>query len=219
MPRSGSTCAMGPTSAAATPGACFATTNPPYPGMGVCLPRCGFDSNASAAVGCVGNDVCNAYDFLPGSSGGAHGDGHCLGGCRSDADCRGERCDSLTGLCVTTVTVPVKGLGDPCVSGDSLCNCPWTNGGYCTQFCVVTTSGGSSTCPSGWFCETQEPLTLTNPTGGAPLPGFSTPTGGLAGVCVPSCNLDGGTAGTDAGSCPPGSTCQDVYAGGPACLP
>jgi hypothetical protein len=70
---------------------------------------------------------------------------------------------------------------------------------------------GGSECPAGWFCETQEPIMLTE-TNDASIPGFSMPNQGLAGLCVPSC-------GEDAVACPPNSTCQAAYAGGPGCIP
>jgi hypothetical protein len=86
--------------------------------------------------------------------------------------------------------------------------------GFCTEFCTV----GGTQCPSGWFCEGQEPTTLTG-ANDASTAGFTMQNTGLAGFCVPSCAVDGGAMGTDSGACPANTTCQSSFAGGPGCIP
>ncbi len=180
--------------------------------MGSCLPACAFAADGSAAVGCVGKDVCNPIAFqLTTPPGGL---GYCLGGCTSDADCGGESCDKTSGLCLLSVTAPTKRLGASCTTADTTgatpaCNCLLgANGkGFCSTFCTV----GGTECSAGWFCETQQPTMLTG-ANDASTPGFAMPNQGLAGLCVPSC-------GGDAGACPTNSTCRSTYAGGPGCIP
>jgi hypothetical protein len=167
----------------------------------------------------VGKDVCNVFAFTESSP--PTGLGYCLGGCTADSDCSGaggaaEKCDTTSGLCLTTVTAPTKKLGAACTSADlgssttpAACNCfvGSSGNGFCSTFCTV----GGSECPAQWFCETEEPIMVTG-ANDASVPGFSTPNQGLAGLCVPSC-------GEDAGACPTNSTCTTTYAGGPGCVP
>jgi hypothetical protein len=165
----------------------------------------------------VGKDVCNPFAFTLTSP--PEGIGYCLGGCTADSDCAGnEKCDTTTGLCLTKVTAPTKSLGQACTTADlgnamtmtpAACNCLLGSSGtgFCSTYCTV----GGSECKAGWFCETQEPITLTG-SSGASTPGFSTQNQGLAGLCVPSC-------GGDAGACPANSACTTTYAGGPGCIP
>jgi hypothetical protein len=176
-------------------------------------------------MGCVGKDACNLAGYgVSGTT--VQGVGLCLGGCAADTDCGGgEKCDIPTGLCLKTVTPPTKNLGDGCTNKDTPtpCNCIFNNSsglGFCSQFCTVPAAGAANPCPTGWFCETQEPLTLIDPTTDASVTGFTTENVGLAGFCVPSCQVDGGgVTGTDSGSCPTNTTCQATFAGGPGCLP
>jgi hypothetical protein len=163
----------------------------------------------------VGKDVCNPVAFTETSP--PEGIGYCLGGCTANTDCTGgEKCDTTTGLCLTKVTAPTKTLGQACTTADlgsstvpAACNCflGASGKGFCSTFCTV----GGAECQTGWFCETQEPITVTG-ANDASTPGFSMPNQGLAGMCVPSC-------GGDAAACPTNSTCQTAYAGGAGCIP
>jgi hypothetical protein len=201
---------------ASAPGICL----PLQAGGGVCLPACVFAGDGTAPSGCVGKDTCLPYGF---GSNPVQGVGYCFGGCTADTDCvTGEKCETTTGLCKKVVTPPTKNIGDPCTMADANattppCNCIYntkTTVGFCTQVCTV----GGTGCPSGWFCEAQEPKSLTG-SNDASLPGFTTQNTGLGGFCVPSCQVDGGAMGTDSGACPTNTTCQDIFAGGAGCIP
>jgi hypothetical protein len=216
----------GPDGAASTPGICLPNTATPTVGKGTCWPACAFAADGSAPMGCVGKDACNVAGYgVNGTM--AQGVGLCIGGCVADADCAGgEKCDTPTGLCLKSVTPPTKNLGDGCTMAEAQatpapCNCIYNTQsglGFCTQFCVTPAAGAANPCPTGWFCETQEPLTLTG-ANDASVTGFTMQNVGLAGFCVPSCQVDGGAMGTDSGTCPPNSTCSAAYAGGPGCVP
>jgi hypothetical protein len=177
-------------------------------------------------MGCVGKDACNLAGYGVTQAGMAVAIGFCVGGCAADADCAGgEKCDTLTGLCVKAVTPPTKHLGDGCTQAEANaspppCNCIYNRSGlgFCTEFCQVPAAGAPNTCPTGWFCETQEPLTLSG-ANDASVTGFTAPNVGLAGFCVPSCGGDAGVTGTDSGACPTNTMCQTNYAGGPGCFP
>jgi len=212
----------GPDGSPSTPGICLPNTNPPAVGKGLCLPACSFKGDGSAPTGCVGKDTCNAIGFDATTSP-PTGVGYCWGGCAADTDCAtGEKCDTTTGLCLKTVTPPTKALGDGCTMTEANmspppCNCvynPMSGLGFCTEVCTV----GGTQCPTGWFCEAQEPTTLTG-ANDASVAGFTMQNMGLGGFCVPSCTVDGGAMGTDSGTCPPNTTCQNTNAGGPGCIP
>jgi hypothetical protein len=188
-------------------------------GKGICLPQCNFKTDGSAATGCQGKDVCFTAAFSSDGSGGVVGIGYCFGGCAQDSDCAaGSKCQTNLGLCLTTTTPPSQ-AGTGCNSTTNTgnaCNCfsnTTTNLGFCANFCSV----GNVTCPTGWACETNLPTTLTDSTD-ATLTGWKTPNPGMAGVCIPSCVVDGG-ADFDGGVCPPNSTCQTGTVSGPDCLP
>jgi hypothetical protein len=196
----------------AAPGVCLPTGS----GGGVCLPVCSFKADGSPPVGCVGKDACNAYGFEATTTP-ASGIGYCFGGCTADADCiAGEKCDTTTGLCQKTVTPPSKAFGSACTMADATmnppsCNCIYnttTNLGFCTSFCTV----GGTQCPTGWFCETEEPRTLPS-AGDGSVAGFSSENTGLGGFCVPSCQVGA------PGACPPNTACQATFAGGSGCIP
>jgi hypothetical protein len=237
----------GPDQSAATPGWCVPTTNPAQTGMGICLPRCQYASDGSASTGCQGKDACNQFAFGQTSTGAIAGDGFCQGGCTADADCQGDKCDTLNGLCTKTVKAPTKTVGTPCTGADSTsgaCNClaaASTNAGYCSQFCKVPAPGAADICPSGFYCSALEPTTLINTQTDATIAGFATQNVGLAGYCVQSCTVEeagapgeggageGGASDAAAGGSCPGapagsdagpSTCQTgTFAGPAACFP
>ena len=217
----------------ASPGICLPSTNPPTAGKGICVPQCSFTTNGAAATGCEGNDICWSYGFSTDATGAPLGIGYCYGGCTSDADCTAagsnasqaadqvQHCDTLYGICTTTVTTPSLAIGAGCNSSlmTETCDCvsnQQNNLGFCSSFCK---QGGTSECPTGWICDLQEPLTLTDEMD-ASMPGWTTINLGLAGFCTPACNIDaGGATMTDSGACPPNSSCQTADVGGPDCLP
>ena len=209
----------------ASPGVCVPDTSPPEAGMGTCYPQCNFKADGSAATGCVGKDLCRFQGIGTDSSGNPLGIGVCYGGCVTDADCsasgsKTQHCDTLYGICTTTVTTPTEALGAGCdASGTtSPCNCMANENsgvGFCTAFC---TEGGNE-CPSGSICDMSLPTTVTS-MADASVPGFTQDNPGLSGFCSPACIVDGGAAtGTDGGVCPPNSTCQAGRVGGPDFLP
>jgi hypothetical protein len=217
----------------ASPGICYPTTNPPTAGKGTCFPQCQYKPDGTAAVGCQGTDVCQAYGSGTDSSGNPIGIGICYGGCLTDADCTSsgvnsmtaadtmQKCDALYGICTTTVTPPTLGIGAGCnaTSTTATCDCisnQNNNLGYCSTFCKQ--GGPTSQCPTGWFCDTQEPTTVQNAMD-ATVTGWTMPNPGLGGFCAPLCNVDSGVADTDSGTCPSNASCQAGDLGGPACLP
>jgi hypothetical protein len=165
----------------------------------VCLPKCTYDKQGGAPKGCVGKDACNSYPVTV-----AAGVGYCFGGCTQDGDCQdGQKCQTDRGWCLPGFTPPTKNVGDACTSSDSdalVCNCLYGTAktGYCSQFCTV----GGAACPSGFVCDSLE-IRAT---------GFTTPNPGMAGYCTASC------AG-DAAACTTNSTCTNVFAAGPDCIP
>ena len=165
----------------------------------VCLPKCTYDKQGGAPQGCVGKDACNAYATTA-----AAGVGYCFGGCTQDGDCQdGQKCQTDRGWCLPGVTPPTKNVGDSCTSSDStalVCNCLYGSQktGYCSEFCTV----GGTACPNGFVCDSLE----------IRASGYSTPNTGMAGYCIQSC------AG-DAAACTTNSTCTNVFAGGPDCIP
>lgn len=187
-----------------SPGLCVPGTNPPSPGLGSCLPKCGFALDGSPAAGCVGKNTCVPFGY---SIDGTAGYGFCQGTCQTDADCAALGttfvCQIDTGACTSHRVVRTKQLGQACTVSDSAsgaCNClPGTASptGYCTSACVV----GGAACPNGWVCENFEPsfATVANV--------------GTAGLCVAPCSAP------DAGQCPASSTCQNSTPVGPDCVP
>jgi hypothetical protein len=216
----------GPDGSPSTPGICLPNTPVPTVGKGTCWPACSFAADGNPPTGCIGKDACNVAAFnVSGSS--PVGVGLCLGGCTADVDCAGgEKCDPLTGFCMKTLTPPIMNLGDGCTMAEAQaspppCDCIYnaqSGLGFCTKFCTVPAPGGANPCPTGWLCETEEPTSIMGTSSGT-VAGFTTPNVGLAGFCVPSCQVDGGASGTDSGVCPPNTTCQSGFAGGAGCLP
>jgi hypothetical protein len=184
---------------------------------GDCFPKCTFSSDASAPVGCVGKDACNPYEFGEDtSSSTAEGLGFCYGGCEVDADCpSGNACQSNFGVCVTTPDA--QSVQDPegqdCSTASDACNCTGSPG-FCALNCKTA---GSVSCPTGQVCDAFLPTSLTTGTG-TTIPGWTAQNPGLAGICLPTCALDGG-AGTEAGACYANSTCTAVTVKGPDCEP
>ncbi len=182
---------------ASSPGVCL-----PYAsGTGnICLPKCTYDKSGGAAVGCAGKNVCWADTGAP-----EVGVGYCFGGCTQDGDCQdNQKCQVDQGLCVEGVTPPIKSVGTACTKSDTnglICNCLYGTGnsGYCSSFCIT---GGAPSCTSGFTCDALELRTY----------GYTTQNTGMAGYCTKSCSGDGG-------SCPPSSSCTNVFADGPDCIP
>jgi len=216
----------------ASPGICYPTTNPPTAGKGTCFPQCQYKPDGTAAVGCQGTDVCQAYGSGTDTNGNPIGIGICYGGCTADADCansgtnasvaadKTQKCDALYGICSTTVTPPSLGIAAGCNASSTTVSCdcisnPNNNLGFCSTFCV---QGGTGQCPTGWFCDTQLPTTVQNAQD-ATVTGWTQPNPGLGGFCAPLCNVDSGVADTDSGACPSNSSCQSGDLGGPCCLP
>jgi hypothetical protein len=181
-----------------SPGICV-----PQSTGGICLPKCTYDKTGDPAVGCQGKDAC--FVFTSATSGGA---GYCWGGCTQNGDCpTGQQCQTDQGLCMEGVVPPTKTFGTACTKADSddgACNCLYggtTDTGYCSTFCVV---GAASGCAAGQVCDgleyRQDGYTMSNP--------------GLGGFCAVAC-----TAGDAGPACPPSSSCTDVLAAGPDCVP
>jgi hypothetical protein len=170
-------------------------------GGGICIPKCTYDETGDAATGCVGKDMCFAY--TTGTQGGV---GYCWGGCTQDGDCpQGQKCQTDQGLCVEGVVPPTKAFGAACTKSDSdngVCNCLYGGSaetGYCSSFCIT---GGPATCPAGSICDGLEYRQY----------GFSTQNPGLGGFCSSTCV-------GDAETCPANSTCTNIFAAGPDCVP
>jgi hypothetical protein len=174
---------------------------------GLCLPACSFANDGKAPQGCNGKDACNVMGFGQDQTGAIGGIGFCLGGCAADADCTaGNKCDTISGLCLKTVTAPTKKTGDACVAQDTGCNCyagNTTQKGYCTQFCRV----GGTTCGTGFVCSAQLPKTSGD--GGAL---FSQQPTDIAGSCLKTCT-------TDADCTALSAKCDLTDVGGGVCVP
>lgn len=186
---------------------CDGPDDPSSPGVcvpgfngGVCVPKCTYDKNGGAPQGCAGKDRCFTYPSIT-----ENGDGYCWGGCTSDSDCgANEHCQVDQGICVQGVTPPTKNIGDACTKADNnteACYCLYgtNDNGYCSSFCIV---GQTSTCPNGYTCDPFEFRTY----------GYSTSNVGMAGYCAKDC------AG-DASACPSSSSCTNLSASGPDCIP
>ena len=202
-----------------SPGLCDPTSTGST--TGICYPQCTFKSDGSAATGCVGKDACNPYGFGPDPSNAsaAIGVGICFGGCQQDSDCpSGNHCQTNEAICVTTLTTQDP-VGQSCMqsaTATDACNCFGNStGGFCASSCVI---GGSISCPSGQVCDALLPLTITTTGDASTLTGWTTQNPGMAGVCLPSCSVDGGTS-ADGGACFPNSTCIATTAAGPDCEP
>jgi hypothetical protein len=189
---------------------CDGPDDPSSPGIcvpqaqgGICLPKCTYDKTGDPAVGCQGKDACFAFTSAPDG-----GVGYCWGGCTANADCpTGQQCQTDQGLCMEGLVPPTKPFGVACTQNDSndgVCNCLYggtSENGYCSTFCIV---GGADTCPAGSVCDGLEYRQY----------GFTTSNPGLGGFCAVACTIgDGGPA------CPPSSSCTDVLAAGPDCVP
>jgi hypothetical protein len=209
----------------ASPGVCVPDTSPPEADMGTCYPQCNFKADGSAATGCVGKDVCRFEGYGWDSSGNLLGIGVCYGGCVTDADCsasgaKTQHCNTLYGVCTSTVMAPTEPMGAGCNGGGTTSPCfcasnESNNLGFCSTFCIQ----GGTECPSGWICDLSLPTTVTS-AADASVSGFTQDNPGLSGFCAPACSVDGGMAtGTDSGACPPNATCQAGDVGGPDCLP
>jgi hypothetical protein len=189
---------------------CDGPDDPSSPGIcvpqstgGICLPRCTFDKSGGAPSGCTGKDACFPYVAAP-----AEGVGYCWGGCTASADCpSGQQCQTNEGLCMEGLVPPTKAYGASCSKADSedgACNCLYggtNDDGYCSNFCLV---GGAAGCPAGSVCDALEYR----------QDGFTTQNPGLAGYCAIACSTaDAGT------TCPTATTCTDIFAAGPDCVP
>jgi hypothetical protein len=186
---------------------CDGPDDPSSPGIcvtngstgGICVPKCTYDKNGGAPVGCQAHDACFAF-----VSATENGVGYCWAACTQDSDCHdGQKCQPDRGWCVQGVLPPTKAIGDACTSTDTnagVCNCLYgTNkSGYCSSSCVV----GGTTCPQGYTCDSLEQR----------LAGYSTPNVGMGGYCAIDCTAD-------AGACPASSVCTNVFASGPDCIP
>jgi hypothetical protein len=187
----------------ASPGICLAD--------GTCWPKCTFGDDGTPAVGCLGQDACNAYAFeTDPATGTPRGIGYCRGGCETDVDCRsGMRCQTDRGLCVATLSFD-EALGTACqIDASPACDCFYaatSHAGYCAQACTMS----GAECPPGSTCEALLPTTYV--AGDATVQGFTTQSPGLGGLCAPTC-------GPGLPICPAGSTCQLVTVAGPDCLP
>ena len=172
------------------------------PGLngGVCVPKCNYDQNGNAPTGCAGKDTCFTYPTATET-----GVGYCWGGCTSDQDCSdGQHCQTDQGICVVGVTPPTKNIGDACTKADNTteaCECLYgnSNDGYCSSFCIV---GQTSTCPSGYLCDSFEFRAY----------GYTTPSVGMAGYCTKDCS-------GDAAACPASASCSNLSVSGPDCIP
>jgi hypothetical protein len=202
-----------------SPGLCYPLSSGATTGN--CYPQCVFGSDATAPTGCVGKNACNAVGFGADASNktAAVGVGFCFGGCEVDADCpSGNDCQSNTGLCVTAKTAQDP-EGEACAptSQTDACNCVSASGttGFCALACVTA---GSVACPTGQVCDASLPTSIPATNTVAALTGWTTQNPGMAGLCLPTCALDGG-AGTEAGACYPASTCLGGTVVGPDCAP
>ncbi len=164
-------------------------------GHGLCLPRCRFAADGSAASGCQGKDACWSTGFVEQDSGAGAlaGIGYCLGGCDTDADCQGgQQCQAGEGLCV-----------DAAVSADG------GDAGAEAQFCVT----GRAECAAGSVCDAALPVAVPQPGADAALAGWTQQNPGMAGSCAQECGGDAGPCST------PGTTCRNDTAAGPDCRP
>jgi hypothetical protein len=186
-----------------SPGVCVAL-NPaaPMTGQGVCLPKCTFLTDGSAATGCPGHDACsfNTYIAVPDTTADAGVDivgiGICQSACRTTADCAAlgttYSCEPDIGECTPNAPIArTKALGAACTSTDTTngaCFCATGTGtsGFCTADCVI--GANPSDCPSGWVCDTGEPTILDFGPGTPTFPALTMQTSGALGICLPACS-------------------------------
>lgn len=177
-------------------GVCLSTSS-----GGICLPVCEFKDSAAAPTGCAGKNSCNVYGWGKDTMTMATiGIGYCFGGCKADTDCpAGNKCQKETQLCVKTLDVYTKALGDACVDTDATgtpakCNCIYTTAdkkGYCSQTCKV---GDAGACPTGFTCDTGLPKTKLRDDDTV----FTAAPAGMAGSCLKNCTADADCAGLNA---------------------
>jgi hypothetical protein len=215
-----------------SPGICVPL--PPPAVTGDCLPLCLFPADGTAAQGCVGKDACIPFGFGTQSSGAAIGIGYCWGGCTQSSDCpTGNVCQTNLTQCVKSAT-PITAAGSSCLGSakpTAACNCFATvappQNGFCADSCIT---GDPTGCPAGQVCDANLPTELVG-ANDATATGFTQQNSGLVGVCLPTCTLGTGDAGTkdsgaktDAGSgggCGgfANAVCQSTTAAGADCAP
>jgi hypothetical protein len=195
----------GPVDDPNSPGVCIAL-DPSNPLAGLCVPKCTFAADGSAASGCVGHNACGYItDILSVSKNVPIGIGYCKSACATDSDCTDLRsdyeCQTDTGDCTLVAAVRTKGLGDACstagsqndeTAGACLCANGADGSGFCTKQCIV----GGAACPAGWVCESGEPSTLDF--GSESTVALTAPTKGLLGNCIPACTPSEAGASVDA---------------------
>jgi hypothetical protein len=213
-----------------SPGICIPNnTQMPSPGQGICLPKCSFAPDGTAATGCVGHNTCVPFTFvLYDNDAGVPtpppvGYGFCQGSCQQDSDCgdlgANYHCQVDIGFCTTNPVVrnvdAGNGVGGSCTNpsgGQSTaCFCAGSNTtgtGYCTSACVV----GGNACPDGYTCDNGFPGTLSF--GDAGTFNYTKQTQGSVGTCFKPCTMADAATG-----CPPNSTCQNISLVGPDCIP
>jgi hypothetical protein len=178
-----------------SPGVCVPlNAATPMTGQGVCLPKCTFAIDGSAAVGCSGHNGCSFDTYIIDNSAKVTGIGLCQSTCRTKADCAAlgatYDCQVDIGECSTApIATRKKSIGDVCTSADTTagnCFCATGTGttGFCTADCVIGAT--PSDCPVGWVCDTGEPLVLDfGP--GEPMSMLTKQTAGALGICLPTC--------------------------------
>jgi hypothetical protein len=215
-----------------SPGICFALTNPPSPGLGVCLPVCTFALDGTAPVGCPGKDTCFPFTVGIDQNNNATGYGYCQGSCQADADCSalgaGFVCQTDIGACTKSVVKRTKAIGAACAADPTVmtaandnatgaCNClpdNTTNQGFCTSACIV----GGDPCPMGWICDNLQPSEIPLPDG--TLLAVTKENTGTPGVCMPACSLTaeaGAPAGDSGGATDSGAAAAVDGGGSPGC--
>jgi hypothetical protein len=209
-----------------SPGVCV-PLNPttPMTGQGVCLPKCTFATDGSAATGCPGHDACsfNTYVAIPDATADAGVDilgiGICQSACRTTADCAAlgstYSCEPDIGECTPNAPmVRTKTPGEACTTADTTsgaCFCATGSGtsGFCTLDCLIGAT--PSDCPNGWVCDTGEPTNLNFGAGAPTFAPLLRQTSDALGICLPTCG--------PMASCPGTSTCSTEDIAGPDCTP
>jgi len=216
------------------PGFCLANdVNQPLPNQGVCLPKCTFMNDGTAATGCAKHDACIPFTYILTTGNTVVGVGFCLGSCLTDTDCEdlpapsgdggSYHCQTDTGYCTTTpIAKRTKNIGDACsnpaTGGDTAtgaCNCASgaTNVGFCTSRCVV----GGPACPNNWICDPGEPATLTFTDQANKMTSFpGKATQGAIGICTPACASADAAAPTADASAPAASDAATDGSSAPA---
>jgi hypothetical protein len=207
------------------PGICAPLTNPPTTGLGICLPKCTFALDGTAATGCVGKNACLPNQTISvDANDNATAYGYCQGVCQTDGDCSGLGtgyvCQTDIASCTKTPVKRTKALGAACASDPSktlgndsttgACNClvdTTTFTGYCTTACLI----GGAACPSGYVCDNLQPSVVQLPDGTVAT--VAKENVGTLGVCMPSCTAvaDGGTiVFGDSGAVADGAAAKDA---------